>query len=101
MVSLAEDETATDEVLGTITAVDGDTLTVSVDQNGVITDRCVIVNSQTNIQVSTTGESGTEVSEGSDTDLVVDAEIEAEGTLDESDCVVADLIIVEQTDDEQ
>lgn len=100
VVSLAPDESETEAVEGTITAVDGDTLTVSVDQDGMTTDRCVTFNAETEIQVSTTADDGTEVSEGAESDLVVDAEVDAQGTLDESECVVADLIIVDQTDDE-
>lgn len=94
-VSVTDDDSA--EVEGTVSSIDGDTLTVSEEEeDGTVTESCVQLLDDTSIQISIDGEL---VEEGSVEDLEAGIEIEAEGSVDADGCVAADLVIIEQVEE--
>ncbi|MBD3648064.1 MAG: hypothetical protein HUJ31_11580, partial [Pseudomonadales bacterium] len=59
-------------------------------------ESCVEVQTATLIQIHTETAEGEIVEEGTSADLVTGAEMEASGMMNESGCIAAELIIIEE-----
>lgn len=99
-VSVIDDDSSTlpEQVAGSISSIDGDTLSVSEEDNGVVTEVCVQLQEDTMIQISTDGEL---VEEGTVADLEVGVDVEVEGPADAEGCIMAELIIIEGAEEDQ
>lgn len=67
-----------------------------IEEDGITSESCVELQTDTQIQINTETAEGEVVEESAQADLAADIEVEATGSMNDSGCLAADLVIIEQ-----